>query len=212
MNLSLLRLPPEGRRFEHQYEAGELDLDAHEFRLDVPPLVTGRVDRAGMDVRVRGQLKARLLVPCDRCLIDVPFEIDQPFDLFYTPLEESTNLAAETELQERDLGFSVYEGEEIDLDELVREQLELALPTRILCREDCRGLCDQCGADLNLGECSCAKPVDPRWQALADLREREMREFDAAGEGEAEREAGRKGTEEQSKEDGKRARKQSRDH
>ena len=65
----------------------------------------GRVDRAGMDIRVRGQLKAQLLSPCDRCLTDVPFAVDVGFDLFYAPLETGTASAPETELQERDLGF-----------------------------------------------------------------------------------------------------------
>ncbi|MCW5971416.1 MAG: DUF177 domain-containing protein [Blastocatellales bacterium] len=170
MIISLVRLPADGRRFEHRYETGELDLGAHEFRLAAAPEVSGRVDRTGMDIRLRGQLRARLLAPCDRCLTDVSFDVDAPFDLFYAPVPADVEAGSETELQERDLGFSFYEGDSIDLDEMVLEQLALALPTRVLCRSDCRGLCDQCGADLNSETCRCAKPMDPRWQALADLR------------------------------------------
>ena len=57
----------------------------------------------------------------------------------------------------------------LDLDELVGEDIFLAMPSRFLCREDCKGLCSICGADLNLGPCGCRKPTDPRWDALKDL-------------------------------------------
>jgi len=65
---------------------------------------------------------------------------------------------------------AAYEGDAVDLDELVREQILLALPSRRLCREECKGLCPTCGADLNAGRCACEqREVDPRWSALADL-------------------------------------------
>ena len=79
---------------------------------------------------------------------------------------------SETELHENDLEFSYYENDELDTDQLIREQLELALPARVLCREDCRGLCAQCGTNLNLETCQCTAPVDPRWQALAELKDK----------------------------------------
>lgn len=201
MIISLVRLSADGRLFEHRYEAGELDLGAHEFTVAVAPIVSGRVDRTGMDIRVRGQLEAQLLSPCDRCLADVPVAVDVGFDLFYAPLETGAASASETELQERDLGFAFYDGDAIDLDELVSEQLALSLPTRLLCDEECRGLCDQCGADLNHETCRCARPMDPRWQVLSDWRaemDAQMPDDEDAGEAgrppaerEAEREAGR---------------------
>jgi uncharacterized protein len=161
MLISLARLPEDGLRFEHQYQMGELDLTGHEFSLQQLPRLAGRVDRTGMDMRVRGELSAVIEIACDRCLQQVIIPIQRPFDLFYTP-EDAAGKSAETELQPRDLDFAVYQKDEIDLDELVREQLELSLPTRVLCREDCRGLCPQCGADLNQEQCQCQKPMDPR--------------------------------------------------
>src|SRR5215213_1252628 len=87
----------------------------------------------------------------------------QPFAHTYRP--------EEVELQAEDLILSAYEGDAVDLDELVREQILLALPSRHLCREDCKGLCQRCGANLNNGPCSCEQgEVDPRWAALADLK------------------------------------------
>ena len=65
--------------------------------------------------------------------------------------------------------FILVEDMKLDLDSLVREDMILALPAKILCRDDCKGLCQYCGKNLNLGSCSCKKPIDPRLQALADL-------------------------------------------
>src|SRR5262249_31403744 len=163
-------MPPDGLVFKHLYKEGELDTRGYEFTLEEPPQVQGRATRAGSDVRMRGEIKTGISAPCDRCLKEVMLPIEIPFDLFYTPSDPGAGHTGEHELQERDLDFAVYENEQIDLDELVLEQLELSLPSRVLCREECRGLCPQCGADLNVEQCDCKAPIDPRWQALADLK------------------------------------------
>lgn len=170
MLISLARLTNEGLRFEHQYQAGEPDLSGHEFLLREPPLVTGRISRSGVDLNVQGQLKTVLELPCDRCLEPVIIPVAAPFDLYYSPGEYEADKSGETELQNRDLDFAVYEHDQLDLDALVLEQLELALPLRVWCREACRGLCPQCGTNLNDEPCQCKAPVDPRWQALAELK------------------------------------------
>jgi uncharacterized protein len=172
MLISLVKLPAEGRRFEHAYAADELHLEAREFACAQPPRASGLVTRTGQEIRVKGRVSAELEVACDRCLDPVRVPVSQEFDLFYLPEDPLAGTSGETELHGRDLDFSVYQGDEVDLDELVLEQLELALPTRLLCREGCRGLCGQCGANLNERACGCEPPVDPRWQALADLKQR----------------------------------------
>jgi uncharacterized protein len=176
MIISLLRMPPDGISFHHQYAANELDLSEHDFELEMPPVVEGRVDRSGMDMRVRGEVKSKVILTCDRCLNEVIIPIDAPFDLLYLPDDPAAGQSGETELHDRDLDLAVYENDQINLDDLVLEQLELNLPSRVLCREDCRGLCSECGADLNLEECRCEKPIDPRWQALADLKSKSERD------------------------------------
>ncbi len=170
MLISLVNLPESGLSLQYQYQHAELDLTGYEFSLRQPPLVTGRIVAEGRGVRVRGQVVAELEAVCDRCLQEVSFPLQFPFDLFYTPEDELAGQSGEIELQTRDLDSAIYENDELDLDELVREQLELSLPPRILCREDCRGLCPQCGAELNHETCQCQEPIDPRWQVLADLR------------------------------------------
>jgi uncharacterized protein len=155
MIISLARLPVDGLSFEHRYQAGELDTRNFEFEVQDPPLVTGRVDRVGMDMRLRGNIKAGLTVACARCLKQVPIRVDIPFDLLYASEDPGGSRTGEIELHARDLDFSVYERDEINLDAMVLEQIELELPSRALCREECRGLCPQCGIDLNIDQCNC---------------------------------------------------------
>lgn len=170
MLIVLTHLPADGLKFEHQYQADELDLAQHEFSFQEPPLIQGRVTTLGQETRVNGKITATLEAVCDRCLESVKLPIEQEFDLFYLPDDSQAESKGEKELLERDLDFSFYQDERIDIDELVLEQLELSLPTRILCQEDCRGLCSQCGTNLNNETCQCQPEVDPRWQALKDLK------------------------------------------
>lgn len=65
--------------------------------------------------------------------------------------------------------FIVLDGMRLDLDELISEDIYLSIPSRFLCKDDCKGLCSICGTDLNEGQCSCSLPADPRWDALKDL-------------------------------------------
>ncbi len=65
--------------------------------------------------------------------------------------------------------FIVLDGMRLELDELVSEDIYLSLPSRFLCKEDCKGLCAICGQDLNISECSCSAPTDSRWDSLKDL-------------------------------------------
>ena len=75
------------------------------------------------------------------------------------------------ELTEAEMSVSVFDGKAIDVDEIVKEQILLAVPTRMLCREDCKGICPECGIDKNTGECQCVTDdIDPRWAALKNLK------------------------------------------
>ncbi|MFN0112021.1 MAG: YceD family protein [Blastocatellia bacterium] len=173
MIIQLSRMPADGLTFNHQYTSNELDVSGYEFEVTSLTQVTGRVDRTGMDMLVRGEIKSEIASQCDRCLIEVHIPIKAPFDLIYVPAVPGTEQTGERELLDRELDLAFYENEQINLDDLVIEQLELSLPMQVLCRQDCCGLCSECGADLNHEPCRCQKPIDPRWQALADLKKSE---------------------------------------
>ncbi|MDX6693112.1 MAG: hypothetical protein QOF02_715 [Blastocatellia bacterium] len=169
MRIEVEQLEGGGKPFEHRYEPEELILDEERARLTEAPQVRGVASRRGEEARLRGSVTARAEVDCDRCLKSVAVPIETEFDLTYIPA--SIYVEQETaELQEADLLVSVYEGGAIDVDEIVREQILLALPEQVLCREECHGLCPVCGTDRNIGGCACEeKVVDPRWAALKDL-------------------------------------------
>jgi len=122
------------------------------------------------DIRLNGELRASLELPCARCLEPVAQDVKREFDLLYRPLgadagkEELSVTGAEAEI-----GY--YQGEGLLLEDALREQVLLALPLKVICREDCKGLCPHCGKNLNLEPCSCAEPAeDARWSALKEIR------------------------------------------
>jgi uncharacterized protein len=170
VRIELDKLEGRSTKLEHTYEPDELVLDDEHARLVEPLRVTARVRRSGHEVRLSGQIDARAEVDCDRCLKKVVVPVETTFDVTYVPAADYLESEA-AELQEEDLSLSVYEGEAIDMDELVREQVLLAMPARSLCSEDCKGLCPVCGINRNETPCECeGQATDPRWQALKDLR------------------------------------------
>jgi uncharacterized protein len=170
VRIELDKLEGQFAKFAHSYSAGELVLDDEHARLVEPAQVTGRINRSGHEVRLRGRIMARAEVDCDRCLRQVIVPVDAGFDVTYVPASDYVEQGV-AELQEEDLGVSVYEDEAIDIDELVREQVLLNIPARALCSEDCRGLCPVCGANRNETPCECeSQKTDSRWGALKDIK------------------------------------------
>jgi uncharacterized protein len=170
MRIELDRLEEHGGKFSRTYEIGELSLDDTEVRLVKPAEVSGRVRRDGKEVELRGELHARIETACDRCLQPVELSIRAEFKERFVPAV-SWRAEQQHELQEEDLNLAVFDGEAIEMDDLVREEILLAVPGHILCREDCRGLCPVCGIDRNQGSCQCEPGgTESRWQGLENLR------------------------------------------
>jgi len=122
------------------------------------------------DIRLEGSLATRVELACARCLEPVLQDVNHKFDLLYRPLgadagkEELSVTAVEAEV-----GY--YQGEGLLLEDVLQEQVLLALPLKAICRDDCKGLCPHCGKNLNAEQCACAEPLeDPRWSALKDIR------------------------------------------
>ena len=156
--------------FAHVYQPDDLNPVDERVSLSQPATVSGKVRLAGNEVFVNGHVEARAKVECDRCLRPVETPVDTDFALEYiTGSEyESSGVA---ELTEAEMSVSVFDGQGVDVDEIVKEQILLAVPTRLLCREDCKGICPECGTDRNTGDCNCAtNDIDPRWAALKNLK------------------------------------------
>jgi uncharacterized protein len=159
--------------FAHQYEPDELALNDGRLHIVNPPRVTGEIRREGQRVKARGSVVAQLQVECDRCLKLVELPVNSRFKVEYLSTEDYQAQQAD-ELTEEDLDLTVFDGEVVDIDDLVTEELLLAVPTHVLCKDDCKGICPSCGADRNQTECGCeTREVDPRWAGLKELVNRE---------------------------------------
>jgi uncharacterized protein len=140
-----------------------------EYRLEGPVSVVLSYYRAGTELFFRGELTAATVATCARCAEEFIAPSDRSFRYVLAP--RSIGDERNADLRAEDLEFSLYEGEEVNLTPLIREQMLLALPTRPLCREDCRGLCPRCGANLNEGDCGCViENADARLSVLRSIK------------------------------------------
>jgi len=168
MWLELASLKESGGKFAQVFQPEEFVIDER-VHLNGPLRLSGRVAQSKSKVVITGQLEGRGHIDCDRCLKPVELPLAGDFRVEYVTPEtyEATN---QVELNESDMQLSVFDGEAIDLDDLVREQILLTLPSRVLCEDDCKGLCPVCGSDRNIVSCQCeTNEIDPRWKALREL-------------------------------------------
>ena len=124
------------------------------------------------DIRVVGDFSTRLQLNCARCLEPVARDIAGEFDLLYRPRGADSGVDERTVPQD-EAEVSYYTGEGVLLEDVLREQVLLAMPLKTVCREECRGLCPRCGRNLNVEQCNCAEPLqDPRWSALKEIKDK----------------------------------------
>jgi len=138
------------------YPAGALDYHGAEFRQVGDLKLDAVAELVGVEIHVRGHLSTVLERACDRCLAAVAIPVERDLDLFYRPMEEIVR-EEEIEIAEDELGVAFYSEEGIDLADVVIEQVILSMPMKVVCRQDCRGLCPACGANRNLEPCDCSK-------------------------------------------------------
>ena len=105
-------------------------------------------------IRVDGNVSTRVRMQCSRCLEEFERDINSTFTLFCDK-KSGVALDAETELKEKDLISILYQGDYIDFTSEIGEQLIMEVPYKPLCREECKGLCSKCAANLNAGDCGC---------------------------------------------------------
>jgi uncharacterized protein len=137
-----------------------------EFRVQEPIGVNASYYRAGTELFFEGGLHAATTAICARCTEEFAAASDREFRFVLSP--KAIGFDDDQALRDEDLEFSLYEGDQIDLSPLIREQFLLSLPTRPICSEDCRGLCPKCGVNLNHIQCECT--VDVGHPGLAALR------------------------------------------
>lgn len=121
------------------------------------------------DIRVRAKFDGRFELLCARCLEPSQKELKGEFDLIFRPSSADAR-TGEHSISEAETEIGYYEESGLVLEDVVREQVLLTLPDRLLCKPDCKGLCPHCGQNLNEASCTCEETrTDPRWNALKDL-------------------------------------------
>ena len=150
-------------------EEVSIELTSFDSRLgDFPilqksPVVLTLTNQENKTLFIRGAVDVTLSIPCGRCLEEVPtqicFDIDKKLDI-----TESTLVDDEMEENDYLIGF------ELDVDKLVYAEILVNWPMKVLCKEDCEGICKVCGANLNKGDCGCQRTeLDPRMAAIQDI-------------------------------------------
>jgi uncharacterized protein len=184
-------------RFDVELPAGSIEFLDPKLKQAAPlqasgqaELVTGSLG----EIRVKGQVKVRLQADCDRCLESAEFPLDSSFELYYRPVAEGnlsvnanhparrgrrpeaaiTARAVRVEEKAIDAGeaeMGFYDGDGLELNDVLREFVLLALPMQRLCNENCKGICPACGQNRNQNECRCQTTAsDDRWAALKEIR------------------------------------------
>ena len=124
---------------------------------------------------VSGRINGRIALECVRCLKGVPFPLGVGVQAQYLS-SESLKDQEECELRREEMDVVFYSGSTIRFNDLIQEQILLSIPMQSLCREDCRGLCPQCGQDCNTTQCGCrGGSPEPRFSVLKDYFKKDRR-------------------------------------
>ncbi len=164
INVAQLLKEPIGATRKHTVDA-ILEIDEGTFPIKGEVMLIN----IGGKVLVQGKLTAQSTLSCGRCLkpftTGIPIKIEEEF---YPTIDVLTGVKLP---EPEDPGaFKIDEHHVLDLSEAIRQYIVMALPMKPLCREDCAGICSQCGKDLNEGECNCpTETTDPRWAELLKL-------------------------------------------
>ena len=174
MLFDLNKLHGAREHLERTFLPSVFDPQDDEYRVAAPVELALDVQKMGVDAfAVSGRVRTELERECGRCLEPFRVTVDAPFDLRYVP-QAANSGEGEREVGDEDLATAFYRDGMLDLIDLLREQFMLALPMKPLCAEACRGLCPQCGTNLNKTQCGCAPTwEDPRLAPLKSLLTRD---------------------------------------
>lgn len=172
MFISLRQLELREVRFTVDIPPGEIDYDLKVKQSSALHAEGGAQLLNGSlgEIRVMGDLHATMEGTCDRCIEPAGYQIENHFDLVYMPSSEAKT-GGEDEVEEAGVDVGYYEGSGLELNDVLREVVLLALPIQLVCSEDCKGICPVCGQNRNQTDCGCQlETADDRWNKLKLLR------------------------------------------
>jgi uncharacterized protein len=166
--------------FEESLMPGVLDL-GQDVRQTGPLHAAGRAEllresrgqrKVVDDIRLVGRFSTAIELRCARCLEPVDNPVAEAFDLLYRP-QGADAVSDDASIGKAETEIGYYQGEGLLLEDVLKEQILLALPVKQVCSSTCKGLCPHCGRNLNVESCDCATTVaDPRWGPLEDIRKK----------------------------------------
>ena len=172
MFLSVKAMEVRKVRFDETFPPGQIDFSGEDLEQGSPLRATGVAEllpHTEGEVRVAGRYTVEMTAECDRCLGHARFPLDGAFDLFYRPAA-SMERAEETAIDAGEAEMGFYEGDGLELEDILREQVLLALPMQRICSESCKGICPVCGKNRNETACDCQpESRDGRWEAFRKL-------------------------------------------
>ncbi|HLY15901.1 MAG TPA: DUF177 domain-containing protein [Bryobacteraceae bacterium] len=160
-------------RFDETFAPGELNFAEDEIRQAGPLHALGTAELLANtegEVRIQGSLDVEMEAECDRCLGRARIAVNTRIDLFYRPMSFIAR-DEEVEIDEGEAQLGFYQGGGMELEDILHEQILLAMPMQRICREGCKGICPVCGQNRNEAPCDCARHPDDRWSALQGLKD-----------------------------------------
>jgi uncharacterized protein len=171
MRIRVDEIPESGRTLRLHWDEERLRQfvppdDPFNIKLIRPVNVVLNLNKSTDHIRITGEIEGSLEVDCHRCLRTFSFPINEDVDLYLIE-EDRAPEEDEKELDSEELTYEFFDGEVIEIDQLIAEQIFLTLPVKVLCSEDCKGICPGCGANLNEEACQCK--ADNRRSPFAKL-------------------------------------------
>ncbi len=168
MKINVSEIPPQGLEIQVSGEGRLTTVKAvSPYQLSI------KIVKSGSEVFINGEGRCNVELQCSRCLNDFEYNIYSPLDIVFHPASE-LNKEGCHELQKEELDIVFYSNNLLDIDDIANEQLALNIPMKPLCSAECKGICPECGADLNTMQCNCkGSNVDERLKVLEKLIKRE---------------------------------------
>ena len=163
-----------GLNFSFLLNKDQLEVDQAGLSVNVDIAVSGSLTRIGDDVYLKGKVVTDVVASCSRCLDTLSYPVDSDLKSHFVLSDDRSISKRDVELHASDIDAEVYENQQIDLTQSIRDSILLAVPVICLCEENCKGICSQCGKNLNQGLCKCVNEsfTDPRLESLKIFKDK----------------------------------------
>ena len=164
----------EGLCFNFVLKKDQLEIDQGGLSVNVDITVNGSLNRIDDDVYLKGTVMTSVVASCSRCLDTLSYPVDSDLKSHFVPSDDRPTSKRDVELHASDIDTEIYENQQIDLTQSIRDSILLAVPVICLCKENCKGICSQCGKNLNQRLCKCENEsfTDPRLESLKIFKDK----------------------------------------